>query len=166
MPVWPQLISLSRESNDWPITFCFFSEPFAVKHSMRVVLFALFSTIKITVIDTFFTNIAVLKCLHCCYVYLWSLYLCEHSHIKSQRLDRICSTTTGFLGVDFLCWCYFPSQHFMQLPVFIEIYAYFGTIVVIWTHVKPISADTSVDVQSKMHHFFVEVVSRHTKIIN
>ena len=93
MPVGPQLISLSRESNDWPITFYFLSLfQFAVKHSMRVVLFSLFSRIKIIVKDTFFTNIAVLKCLHCCYVYLWSLQLFEHSHIKSQRLDRICTT--------------------------------------------------------------------------
>jgi len=51
------------------------------------------------------------------------------------------------------------SSGFVQNPRF-------GTIVVIWTHVKPISADTSVDVQSKMHHLFVEVVSRHTKVIN
>ena len=42
----------------------------------------------------------------------------------------------------------------------------FSRIVLIGTHVKPMSADTSVGVQSKMHHLFVEVVSRHTKIIN
>ena len=41
-----------------------------------------------------------------------------------------------------------------------------GRIVLIWTHVKPMSADTAVDVQSKMHLLFIEVVSRHTKIIS
>ena len=41
-----------------------------------------------------------------------------------------------------------------------------GRILVICSHVKPISADTSVDVQSKMHQPVVEVVSRHTKIVN
>jgi len=42
----------------------------------------------------------------------------------------------------------------------------FSRIVLIGTHMKPMSADTSVGVQSKLHHLFVEVVSRHTKIIN
>ena len=36
-----------------------FSEPFAVKHSMRVVLLSLFSRVKVIVIETFFTNIAL-----------------------------------------------------------------------------------------------------------
>jgi len=33
-------------------------------------------------------------------------------------------------------------------------------------HVKPVSADASVNVHSEMHHFFASVVSRHTKTIN
>jgi len=32
-------------------------------------------------------------------------------------------------------------------------------------HVKPTSADTSVNVHSKMHHLFAKFVSRHTQII-
>jgi len=41
-----------------------------------------------------------------------------------------------------------------------------GTIALNVAHVKSMSADTSVDVHSKMHHFVAVVVSRHTKIIN
>jgi len=123
MPVWPLLNSLSRESNGPSL---FFSEPFAVKHSMRVV--SLFSRIKIIVIRNRHSSqillcvevFALLLRVSAVVVVVWTLAY------KVLAFGSNSWTTTGFLGVDFIGLVLFSVAAFHAVTSFyFEICAYF-----------------------------------------